>query len=162
MSPRAKRIWICSIILALGLVVGAFVLLREAMVPLNREILDEARDKWERAEIDDYEMVFTMADGEYAVRVHAGRITSLTRDGQSTTTHRPMDFTVDGLFDTLERELEAIDDPASPLGGDARTTLLRVRFNPEFGYVERYVRVVGGTGRSNTIVLKSITANQAD
>ena len=58
---------------------------------------------------------------------------------------------MDGLFDTLEQELDNSTDPAGPFAGRAETVLMRVRFNHALGYVERYLRSSGGQGRGASI-----------
>jgi hypothetical protein len=113
--------------------------------------LEEARQRWETAGIADYTWRYEMAGGEFVVRVRGGEVVELTRDGLKATSNRPEEFTVVGVFDVLERELDLLDDPANPFGGDRQTTLLRVRFHPELGYVERYLRAVGGSGRSTSL-----------
>ena len=140
----------------------ALFALREPMVSLTQENLDNARHKWREAAVSDYVLVMLVHGGEYEVRVAAGRVVSLTRDGASANSYRPEDYAVTGIFDTLERELELVSRPDNPLGGDATTTLMRVRYHPRWGFVERYLRAVGGTGRSETIEVSSFTPGAVD
>ena len=151
MSSNRRRVLAVGSLLVVGGAVVAFVLAREPMSPLTLEALEAARTKWRQTGITNYELTYDMAGGTYNVRVRAGRVMTLTRDGEPTTSHRPTDFTVDGLFNTLERELDLLDDPNSPFGGDRSTILLRVQFDQERGYVSRYLRAVGGSGRSEKI-----------
>ncbi len=132
---------------------GAFFALREPMSDLTIERIDAARRAWKTLGVRDYDTVYDIAGGIVEARVRADRVVSLTRDGLKATSHRLDDFTVEGMFDTLEREIELANDPSQPFGGGAQTTLLRVRFNRECGYMERYLRAVGGTGRSQTMQL---------
>lgn len=151
MSSIRRRVLAVGSLLVVGSAVVVFVLARVPMSPLTLEALEAARTKWRQTGITDYDLTYDMAGGTYTVRVRAGRVVTLTRDGELTTSHRPVDFTVDGLFDTLERELDLLDNPNSPFGGDPSTILLRVRFDHERGYVRRYLRAVGGSGRSEKI-----------
>jgi len=80
-----------------------------------------------------------------------------TVDGRPPTTTDLNAYSVDGLFDTLEQELDNLTDPAGPFTGQAGTVMMRVRFNPEFGYVERYLRSSGGHGRGASIELLEFT-----
>ena len=63
------------------------------------------------------------------------------------------DYGVEGLFRTLELELENATDPHGPFAGRVSAIVMRVRFNAEFGYMERYLRGSGGSGRSVAIEL---------
>jgi hypothetical protein len=53
--------------------------------------------------------------------------------------------------------LENSTDPAGPFAGRAETVLMRVRFNRELGYVERYLRSSGGQGRGASIEMIEFT-----
>ncbi len=151
MSSIRRRVLAVGSLLVVGGAVVAFAQAREPMSPLTLEALEAARTKWRQTGITDYDLTYAMAGGIYVVRVRAGRVVTLTRDEEPTTSHRLADFTVDGLFNTLERELDLLDNPNSPFGGDRSTILLRVRFDSERGYVRRYLRAVGGSGRSEKI-----------
>ena len=52
-------------------------------------------------------------------------------------------YSVEGLFDILELDLENMAAPDSPFGPAAQQVIARVRFNREFGYIERYLRSGG-------------------
>jgi hypothetical protein len=59
-------------------------------------------------------------------------------------------------------ELENLADPAGPFAGRAESVLARVRFNPDLGYPERYLRSAGGFGRGADIqVLEFIKHSDA-
>ena len=157
MMRLARRNIAISVLIVTALVITALAVLRRPMETLTTECLETARAKWDRARIKDYDMTYEMAGGTYVARVRDGRIVSLTRDGQPTTSQRPEDYTVDGLFEILALELENLNDPRNPFGGDSQTTLLRVRFDPHHGYLQRYLRALGGTGRSHGIELLKFT-----
>lgn len=142
--PKATVIGLLLVLV----MVGTLLVLRRPMEPLSLDALEAARRTWAAAGIDDYDMRYAMAGGAYFVSVRQGHVVTLTRDGERTTTHRPQDYSVDGLFDILELELEGLTRPGNPFGADPATTLLRVHFHSKLGYVERYLRAVGGTGRS--------------
>lgn len=146
-----KRTLGIAAVILVGLPAGLLVYARKPMEPLAAETLDAARARWASVGPAEYEMEFEMMGGRYRVHVRRGRVLELTRNGDPTTSNRPGDFTVEGIFDTLERELEVLHSPSNPFGGDRSTTFLRVHFHPTLGYVQRYLRAVGGTGRSSAI-----------
>lgn len=144
-------------LLVLGLGVAAIIYLRRPMVRLNTENLQAARRQWSANGVQNYDMSFSMAGSTYTVRVRDGRIADLRSADTKISTNRPADYTIDGIFDILEMELDALSSPRNPFGGDESTTFLRVRFHPQLGYVEGYLRAVGGTGRSYGIEVIDFT-----
>ena len=60
----------------------------------------------------------------------------------------------DGLFETLQAELENIHDPSNPLGTPPGNVIARVRFNEHMGYPQRYIR--GGTGLNRGSTLEML------
>ncbi len=153
--PRGKAT-VIGLVLVL-VIVGTLLVLRRPLEPLSRDVLEAARRTWAAAGIDDYDMKYVMANGEYFVSVRQGHVVTLTRDGERTTTHRTQDYSVDGLFDILELELEGLNSPGNPFGADPATILQRVQFHSKLGYVEHYLRAVGGTGRSYGIEVIEFT-----
>ncbi len=147
-----KHTWIAVAILVAG-VFAAMIFSRQPMSGLTAESLEIARQKWRTSGIRSYELRYEMYEAEYFVRVREGVVLDLLRDGRETQTHQEAYYTVEGILDVLELELESRDDPKSPFGSSPETTFLRVRFHPEHGYVEQYLRAIGGTGRSQTIKL---------
>lgn len=124
---------------------------REPTEPLTRESLDGARRRWQSAGVSSYVLRYRMHGSEYDVVCRQGRVESVTVNGQTPTSGDWKAYSVDGLFTTLEQELENASDAAGPFAEGAQPVLLRVRFNRELGYVERYLRSSGGIGRGATI-----------
>ena len=148
---KTKRFIIAATVAVSVVGVGFLILVREPTAELTRENLEEAREKWEVSGVSDYRLAMLVRGATYEIRVVDGVVVSLIRDGVAATSHRPADYAVDGWFDTLERELELLEGPDNPFGGDRTTSFLRVRFHPRWGYVERYVRAIGGSGRSSEL-----------
>ena len=117
-------------------------------MPLTLESLNSARAHWRQQEISEYDFEYDMNGNECVVTVRDGIVKSLLVNGSEGNSSQLRFFSVDGLFDTLEMDLEA----ASTV--QASTSLMRVRFNPEFGFVERYVR--GSTGVAPAAEIKSV------
>ena len=137
--------------------VGAVLWYREPMGPLTREDLAAARQRWRAADVRAYEARYRMHGSEYVIHWRDGIVEEALVNGRPPTTTNLNVYSMDGLFDTLEQELENSTDPAGPFVGRAETLLMRVRFNREFGYVERYLRSAGGEGRGASIEMVELT-----
>jgi hypothetical protein len=140
------RLWVVCGAFALGLG-GGLIAFREPTVPLTAERLQAARQRWEAAGIGNYQLQYRMHGAAYDVVVEGGIVTSLMVNGQPAATATPQAYSVKGLFETLQQELDNASGPMGPAG------IMRVRFHAELGYVERYLRTGGGLGRDVSIEL---------
>lgn len=136
---------------------GAVLWFREPMSPLTREVLAAARQRWRAAGVRGYAVRYRMHGSEYAIEWRDGIVEEASVNNRPPTTADLNAYSIDGLFDTLEQELDNLTDPAGPFAGYAGTVLMRARFNPSFGYVERYLRSSGGHGRGASIELIEFT-----
>ena len=133
--------------------VVAIIAVREPMEPLTRPALAAAIERWRVSGLTSYDLSFRMNGNVYEVAVRDGVVTSAKLDGRPPTTADVRAYTVDGLFDTLGLELANRDDPTGPFAGAKGGIIMRVRFNAERGYLERYLRSSGGQGRGASIEL---------
>ncbi len=155
MKPTFKlNLVLVTIAFGFGLVL-AFFLLREPTVPLTLLNLKDARGVWRQAGVADYDTQYVMHKSEYDVAVRAGIVTSLKVDGRVPLATDWRAYSVDGLFDILELELAGNPMPKNDEVGKAKPVMMRVRFNRELGYVERYIRGSGGFGKATSIRLIS-------
>jgi hypothetical protein len=129
----------------LAALVGTVLVVREPTVVLTPERLRDARERWSSASIADYDSRYRMHGAEYAVRVRAGIVTEVVADGRVTYPADAGAYGMNGLFDLLAMELENVSDPEGPFAGPRESIVMRVRFHPVLGYVERYLRSGGGT-----------------
>lgn len=130
---------------------GAILWLREPMAPLTREALAAARQRWRAAGVRGYAIRYRMHGSQYAIEWRDGFVEQASVNDHPPTTTDLKAYSIDGLFDILEQELDNLSDPAGPFAGHAESVLMRVRFNSELGYVERYLRSSGGHGRGASI-----------
>jgi len=138
--------------------VGAAILwYREPMAPLTRELLAAARQRWRDAGVSSYAIRYRMHGSEYAIQCRNGIVEQASVDDRPPSATDLNAYSVDGLFDTLEQELDNLSDPTGPFAGHAGTVMMRVRFNPKFGYPERYLRSSGGHGRGASIEMVVFT-----
>ncbi len=129
--------------------------------------LREARQLWNRANIQDYNLEWTVSgprQGHYLVYVRGGRVEavqSILPDGRTIEAHPgdPRYYSVDGLFRTIEEELDQAEDPhpfGQPEGADV---LLKFTTDPKLGYPRNYQRDVLGSRQSLSIDVKSLDTN---
>lgn len=166
-QPARRRLRRVSLLSAgLGVLVGLVVLwlmYREPMVELTAENLDAAQARWAAAEIADYDMILeTQPPGRaepmrFTVQVRHKRVANVLQDGEPADTHEPESYTIDGLFDMLERELDLARSPDNPFQATGGKVFQRVRFHDDLGYPERYLRVVGGSNQNSAFTVLSLT-----
>ena len=144
---RWRKWLIAASAFALGVLV-AIVWLREPTTALTSQTLSEARQRWRSAGMRSYDARFMMHNSLYEVRVRNGLVEEIAVNGRVPSSAQPGAYSIEGLFDTLETEIENLSDPAGPLSGGM---LPRVRFNDRFGYPEYYVRAGSGGARSVTM-----------
>lgn len=124
---------------------------REPTTALTREALIAARELWRRTGPDSYELDYRMAGAAYRIVVREGKVAEALVNGVPPTSGDWNLYSVEGLFTTLEQELENVADATGAFADRKDVLMLRVRFHPEFGYIERYLRSGGGIGRGATI-----------
>jgi len=137
---------------AVGLI-AAFFWVRIPMTALTPECLAAARAKWDRAGIQSYDASYLMHGSAYDVKVRDGIVMEVLVDGRPATSADVRSYSMPGLFDLLELELENMSDPNGPFRFGLDTVVARVRFHPEYGYVERYLRSGGGQHRGASVEL---------
>lgn len=157
MGRTAKINMIIALLTFVVGVAGAVLVLREPMQPLTAALLNSARARWDAAAPDAYRLHYRMHGSEYQVAVKGGIVTELAVDGRVPLSADYGSYGVKGLFDTLEAEIENLTDPQGPLGGATGSVIMRVRFNEDYGYVERYLRSAGAGGRTAAIELIEFT-----
>lgn len=135
--------------------VAMFLVAREPTEPLTEDALAEARQRWQTSGVSNYQIRYEMHGSRYDVTVRGGIVTDATVNDAPLRSADPGAYSVEGLFRTLELELDNLDDPRGPFAGRAATMVMRVRFNEALGYVERYLRSSGGMGRGASIVVIS-------
>ncbi len=105
---------------------------------LTAEKLEAAKARWRDAGIRNYQIKVEVSGGttgSYVVDVRDGAIHQATLNGKPfAQLDQAEPWTVPGLFQVLERDLENDAKPGSP------ATYTKVRFDPQDGHPIRYVR----------------------
>ena len=165
--PR-RRFWI--LLIAILVVPLALVLVfRESTEPLTRESIENARRLWRSAGLQDYELQLEVrtAGGtlsRYDVSVRDGEVVQLRLNGLPAESRRPADFSVPGLFETLERESDLAGEANGPFSATGAQAIMRVRFDENTGHLKRYLRSVTGSRETmeiRTVSFKPVTQKQS-
>ena len=119
----------------------------QRLPPLDRERFDAAKALWIDNRKSDYEISIKVdgpQPGVYAVEVQQGIATTATLDGRNLT--RPRTFgtwSVDGMFETLEREIANQEENGN--------LILGAEFHEKLGLPLKYERIVMQTGIYDSI-----------
>ena len=120
---------------------------------LTEAALSDAEATWDARAPGFYRMVVEMTgdrleEGVFEVVVRDRSVVSLSRNGRAILPDGAQDYSVDGLFDILARELALAEEPAVLGAPEGYGVYLLVRFDPDNGRLIRYLRSVGGTNNS--------------
>jgi hypothetical protein len=113
--------------------------------PVTREALAKCEQLWEQSQISSYDWDLGVSGdqtGQYHVEVRNGQPTAITLNGRPAESHAAEYFTVQGVFQTIEEELDLADNPSSQAFPPGSQVWLRMRCHPELGYPVRFIRQV--------------------
>jgi hypothetical protein len=119
-----------------------FVLLPDRTEPVTREALAAARARWQGARIANYDLDLETRGaqvGNYHVEVRDHQVRSIIRDGTPATPNDLDYWTVDGLFVTIEEELDRAESRRGGPSDPVMDVWLRMRCHPKLGYPVRFV-----------------------
>jgi len=150
-EPRRSRPWRLILPTIVLVVVGVVWLLRTLLPGLpqfTEADLAAAQARWRAHEVRDYDLTIVLAgrkNEEIQVVVRGGEPTAVVRNGlplKEARTMRP--WTVPGLFETLETDLDNAAHPAEKFGSADVRVVLRAEFDPQNGIPRRYLQQVYG------------------
>jgi hypothetical protein len=153
-AERSRRVLVVGLLVAILGLASVLVLLRvfvgQRIPELTEDRLAAAEEIWEHNDPASYDMEIEIRGarpGQVHIEVTGGKATAMTRDGRSPPPRTWNVWSVPGMFETLERELELALDPIHEMQAAAGTQLkLRCEFDPQFGFPRRYHRFVTGGG----------------
>ena len=142
---------VCGGLLAVVLGTGALLILaRGGTARLTEERFEAAFERWQKAEVESYNLDLVLAGRESAtihLEVRGGEPTEMTRDGRRPSRRVWEYWTVPEQFEMIRRELTA--DPEAAFGvADRDQVILRAEFDTELGYPRKYEREVLGKDAS--------------
>jgi len=146
---RSRLFAVASIIFAIVAVVLAvdfFVV--ERLPALTEASLEAAQKQWKSSGPRSYIMEIELRGaqpGMVHVEVQNGEVTATTRNDRVPPKWTWDTWSVPGMFDTLEQDLQIAEDPSQQIQAAPGTSWrLRCEFDSEFGYPHRYHRFVTG------------------
>ena len=116
---------------------------------IDQAALDEARDAWRQNGPSDYNIEVAVTGPRaavYRVEVRGGKATKALRDGDPLTDARTLGtWSVPGMFDTLQLDVDHIDKPIEINARESHFVSPRAEFNSQYGYPSRYRRIEWGS-----------------
>lgn len=136
-------------IIALVATVTGIILMRRPLPTVTLDDVDAAIQRWDANAPAKYQMTIEIGGnrpGTVHIVVENDTVVSMTRDGRTPSQQRTWAYwTVPGQFDTILQDFDSAEDPVAGFGAAAdSTTVLRGKFDPEFGYPLAYERIVLG------------------
>lgn len=156
-----RNLIVSAVALLAGLLLG-LIWMREPTVPLTMANLTAAKERWHDNGPSSYRLDYRMNRDIYQVTVDNGIVIEATVNGHTPRMDDLRAYSMEGLFDLLQTELENIADPAGPFSGRAETVMARVRFHSVDGHVERYIRNSAGVARGAEVHVLQFHAQEAD
>jgi hypothetical protein len=158
--PRTSLLFLAA---ALGAMFGLVCALlfwvftfRDPLPPLTAEEFEDAQLRWRENGPQDYDIEVEVVGRQpavYRVEVRGGEPAAAFRDGRPLTQRRTWStWSAPGMFETLASDFGSI---ARFQAGTADEYTPRVSlygvFHPEYGYPERYRRIMLGQGREESM-----------
>jgi hypothetical protein len=149
-SSRLRRVALGIIFgVSVGLVVAFAIILAvrgEKLPEITPESLAAARALWKENAPPSYDLDVKLSGintGRMHVEVRRGEVTAMKyNDRPAADLHTGEYWTVSGLFDVIERDLESCAEAAKKGSRDATTPIFsRGLFDPRFGYPVTYRRI---------------------
>jgi hypothetical protein len=136
-------------LLALVVVIAwGFMSRRHTSATLTLEALRAAQQQWQSNGPSDYQMdvvVKGRQPSRYRVEVAAGQPTQVLQNDREIPRRNWSYWTVPGLFDIIEHDMECSDDPTRGFGArPGSTAVLRAEFDARTGYPHVFERLILG------------------
>ncbi|HQU41795.1 MAG: hypothetical protein B7Z73_02850 [Planctomycetia bacterium 21-64-5] len=136
-------------LLALAATIAMVVVFRrQATPPLTTEALDAARTRWQQNGPADYALDVTVMGrqpGRYHVEVRDGKPVEVLRNGVRSDRRTWHYWTVPGLFEVIEHDVDCAEDPTRGFGAKPGSkAVLRAEFDERRGYPLKFERLILG------------------
>lgn len=142
------------LILAVASLVLFLWTMRRPIPTVTRERWEEARKLWNSKRPENYRIqtrVTGRQGARYDVTVRNGQVVRALRNGEPLSEGRTQaTWTVEGMFDTIAFDVEALARSTRGLSeGERRSLLLRCHFHPDWGYPDVFQRIEWGADSTN-------------
>ncbi len=123
--------------------------------------LQQAQAQWNKNGLDSYRLTLEISGdkvetGVFVVEVEQNKIQGITRNGQAITTTDTF-YTIEGMFQFLENELELGKEPRRYFGSAPGARIyMRAHFDPKQGFPTRYLRAITDTKHNIAVEVKSL------
>src|SRR4051794_12677697 len=149
LSRRTTLFVLGSVAFALASLVLALEFFVVERIPLLTESeLNAAKKRWQEHGPINYDMDIELRGaqpGRVEVKVRNRVVMAETRDGRVPKEHTWETWSVPGMFNTLDTDLEIADNPEQAIQAAPGTKWqLRCEFDPELGIPRRYHRLASG------------------
>jgi hypothetical protein len=143
-------VFLAALLAVVGGIAGVRLLIAERLPDLTEDRLAQAEQLWQNAGPQNYDIDVELRGtqpGTVRVQVRGGDVVTMTRNGRIPQPWTWPYWSVPGMLETLERDLELAADPVHETGAALGTQWrLRCEFDAELGYPRRYHRYVSGGG----------------
>ena len=137
-----------ALVTFVAIVVVVVLSRRHTAPPLTAAALADAQQRWQKNGPADYGMDLIVTGRQashYHVEVQAGQPSRVLRNDQPTTSRTWHYWTVPGLFEVLEHDMDCSDDPTRGFGARRGSqAVLRAVFDAELGYPRKFERLILG------------------
>jgi hypothetical protein len=137
---------LASVLVVTLVALGALKYFAGGMPQIGPADLDEARRRWDSAELSDYRLTVVLSgrqSGELKVEVRGGRPVGMTRNGTAVKVERTWEpWTVPGMFETLETDFDNAAHADEKFGGGE--VVMRAEFDRAYGFPRRYLHQILG------------------
>lgn len=131
-----------------AIVALAIIFRRQATPELSFETLQAAQKRWQENGPADYSLAVKVTGrqpGQYQVEVRGGKPADVRRNGIAANRRTWQYWTVPGLFDVIEHDIECSEDPTRGFGArPGSKAVLRANFDAELGYPKKFERLILG------------------
>lgn len=150
----SKRRWLYILGIITILASWAIYFIRDGVSDVDESVLNLAKSEWSKCEIDSYEievLVTTFQKDRYVVSVQNNEVVAVELNGTPLKRlHAFETWSVNGMFETIARDLEHIEDLNSGNSGpETCEILIQGAFDPRYHFPRKYLRFeIGGLNQS--------------
>jgi hypothetical protein len=141
---------VVGVVLTLAALLTWLWLHRDPTPPLSAEAIENARRLWQENRVANYDMnveVTGQREESIRVQVRGGQVVAYTNNGRTPPRHTWPWWSVDGMFEQLEKETEVSAGEGASSQGGASSGALRAQFDPQYGYPQIFRRLAMGAGQ---------------